>query len=286
MHSSLTVLLAIFSITVGSLRSHAADSVWMTAPDPAAQQPEPAKDNAPQDNAAPQAPPPQFAAPRVAPKSVILALNRWHTSALCNGCNGTGRTIKKEQTGSEITSPPGSVPVIRQPIFRESEIDCAPCDGGKLTKDKRLIASANNFAKALSQVDTTDPAWPAAHDDVRTKLRALVELGKSAWRSRLNNTIGALLTGVIAKNGIPIVFAGYLDDEWEDNDADHRELRVQVDHTTVIFERPRLVDVSGIKPRDESPQGNVLCGGWLIRRDDGNGQFTSVVENGFVMSIR
>lgn len=65
MHSPLAVLLAILSITGGSPRPHATDAEWTCAADPAAQQPEPPKDEAPTDKPAPHV---------LAPQNAVLAL--------------------------------------------------------------------------------------------------------------------------------------------------------------------------------------------------------------------
>ncbi|MBX3390490.1 MAG: hypothetical protein KF691_13660 [Phycisphaeraceae bacterium] len=230
---------------------------------------------------------PAVKAPRApAPSAAVLALKRWHDAALCSSCKGSGKATKKVVTGTRTVKPDKAGFPIKQDIIKEVTIDCPACDGQRLTKDKRIVTTGNKFAETLAQIDTTDDRWPAAHDDLLEKLRALVTIGKGAWQDRLNKAIGALLTGAVAKSGIPIVFAGFLEKDWQDNDPAYRELRVVVDNTTVYFQQPRLVDISGLLAPKDSPQGNVLCGGWLVRRDDGSGQFSSVINNGFVMSSR
>lgn len=230
---------------------------------------------------------PAAKAPRApAPSAAVLALKRWHDAALCSSCKGSGKATKTVVTGTKTIKSTGPGPDIKIPITETVTIDCPACDGQRLTKDKRIVTAGNKFAETLAQIDTSDDRWPAAHDDLREKLRALVTIGKGAWQDRLNKAIGALLTGTVARNGVPIVFAGFLDQDWQDNDPDYRELRVLVDNTTVYFQKPRLVDVSGLLAPKDSPQGNVLCGGWLVRREDASGKFSSVIENGFVMSIR
>ncbi|MGH7242629.1 MAG: hypothetical protein ACREJD_04360 [Phycisphaerales bacterium] len=128
-----------------------------------------------------------------------------------------------------------------------------------------------------------DERWPAAHDELLTQLRELVNLGKAAWELRLNKTIGVLLTGTVLKTAQPIVFVGTLDQERQKNETDDRVLWVSVENTSVRFERPRLVNSTGL---GQVFPLKVLCGGWLVRREDDKGKFVSVIENGFVMSMR
>lgn len=274
MHSPLAVLLALLSITGGSPRSHAADAEWTSAADPAAQQPKPPKDEAPNDKPAPQV---------LAPQNAVLALKRWHDASLCSSCKGLGKITKKETTGTNVVKPDGPGPTIRQPITNDVLAECPTCSGEKLTKEPRLAAAAKTFAKTLAQVDITSERWPDAHDDLLANLHTLVDLGKSAWKSRLNQSIGVLLTGTVLKSAQPIVFVGFLDQERQKNETDDRVLWISVGNTSVRFEKPRLVDSTGL---GQVVPLSVLCGGWLVQREDETGRFVSVVENGFVMSIR
>jgi len=274
MHTSLKLILSILLITVGSLRSHGAEVAPAEPVDPAPQQPESPKDDGAHDKAEPRL---------LAPQSAVLALKRWHDAALCSSCKGSGKAVKKVTTGYEIVKPDAAGASIKKPKTKDVTVDCPTCEGEKLTKETRLLAASNTFAKTLSQIDTTDQRWPAAHDDLLTNLRKLVDLGKAAWESRLNNTIGVLLTGTVIKNAQPIVFVGTLDQERQKNETDDRVLWVRVDNTSVRFEKPRLVDSSELGSVAPS---SVLCGGWLVRREDDGGRFVSVIEGGFLMSVR
>lgn len=274
MHSSFAVLLAIFPITVGSLRSHAAGSAGMDVADSAALQPEPPKDDAPEDKAVPRL---------LAPQNAVLALKRWHDAALCSSCKGVGKITKKETTSTTIVKPDGPGSAIRQQNTTDVLAECPTCSGEKLTKEPRLVAAARTFAKTLAQVDITSERWPDAHDDLLINLRKLVDLGKTAWKSRLNQSIGVLLTGTVQKTAQPIVFVGFLDQDRQKNETEDRVLWISVGNTSVRFEKPRLVDSTGL---GQVVPLTVLCGGWLTSREDDNGRFVSVIENGFVMSIR
>ncbi|MBX3381012.1 MAG: hypothetical protein KF805_13040 [Phycisphaeraceae bacterium] len=275
MHTSFKLLLAFLMIAVGSIHLHAADVAPVDPEEPTPEEhPDPAKDDGADDKVAPRLLPPQ---------SAVLALKRWHDAALCSSCKGTGKATKTVVTGTRTVKPDKAGFPIKQNITKEVTVDCAACDGERLTKDKRLIAGGNTFARTLAQIDITDERWPAAHDDLLTNLRELVDLGKAAWRSRLNKTIGVLLTGTVIKNAQPIVFVGYLDQERQKNETGKRVLWVSVGNTSVRFEKPRLVDSSGL---GQVFPLSMLCGGWLVRREDDGGRFVSVIENGFVMSIR
>jgi len=274
MRHSLMILLVLCSMTVGSLRLHASEVARAEPVVPVPEQPEAPKDDAPEDKALPRL---------LAPQNAVLALKRWHDAALCSSCKGSGKAVKKVITGYEIVKPDAAGPSIKKPITKDVTVDCPTCDGEKLTKETRLLAAGKTFAKTLSQIDTTDERWPAAHDDLLTNLRELVDLGKAAWKSRLNKTIGVLLTGTVVKTAQPIVFVGTLDQERQKNETDERVLWVRVENTSVRFERPRVVDSSGL---GWVAPAWVICGGWLVRREDDGGRFESVIEGGFVMSVR
>lgn len=79
------------------------------------------------------------------------------------------------------------------------------------------------------------------------------------------------------------MFVGTFDEDRQKNETDRRVLWVSVENTSVRFERPRVVDL--IWPGPHVPR-TVLCGGWLVRREDEGGRFESVVEGGFVVSGR
>lgn len=220
---------------------------------------------------------------KLAPQSAVLALKRWHDAALCSTCKGSGKVTKSVPVGTSSGQPNPAGPIIRQPVKRDVVVDCPTCDGERITKEGRAVASANAFAKALAQIDTTDAKWPAAHDDMVEKLRELVGLGMKAWRNRLNRSIGVLLTGTAMKSDQPVVFVGSLDQERQKNETDERVVWVLVESTSVRFEKPRLVDTTGV---GRVIPLEVLCGGWLVRREDDSGRFESVVEDGFVAAGR
>lgn len=230
---------------------------------------------------------------KLAPQSAVLALKRWHDAALCSTCKGSGKVTKSVPVGTSSGQPNPAGPIIRQPVKRDVVVDCPTCDGERITKEGRAVASANAFAKALAQIDTTDAKWPGAHDDMVEKLRELVGLGMKAWRNRLNRSIGVLLTGTAMKSDQPVVFVGSLDQERQKNETDERVVWVLVESTSVRFEKPRLVDTTwpseklrADKKWDHPDPPAMLCGGWLVRREDDSGRFESVVEGGFVVAGR
>jgi hypothetical protein len=274
MHHSLKVFVALLLISVVALRLHGGEVAPAEPVDPVPQQPESPKDVGADEKDVPRL---------LAPQNAVLALKRWHDAALCSTCKGSGKVTKQEVTGYDIVKPDGAGAAIKTPTTRAITVDCPTCDGEKLTKEKRLIAAANTFAKTLAQIDTADERWPAAHDDLLTNLRKLVDLGGAAWKSRLNKTIGVLLTGTVLKTAQPIVFVGTLDQERQKNETGDRVLWVRVENTSVRFEKPRVVDSSGLG--SVFPL-SVVCGGWLVRREDDSGRFVSVIEGGFVMSVR
>ncbi|MBL8885545.1 MAG: hypothetical protein JNK16_02700 [Phycisphaerales bacterium] len=274
MHHLLMTILVLCSMAVGSLRLHASEVARAEPVDPVPEQP-----GSPKDYGADEKDVPRL----LAPQNAVLALKRWHDAALCSSCKGSGKAVKKVTTGNKSGDPNPAGPRIIQPITKDVTVDCPTCDGEKLTKEPRLVAAGNTFAKTLSQIDTADERWPAAHDDLLTKLRELVDLGKAAWESRLNKTIGVLLTGTVQKTAQPIVFLGFLDQERQKNETDKRVLWVSVGDTSVRFERPRAVDVTG---DGKFLPIKVLCGGWLVRREDDGGRFESVIGGGFLMSVR
>lgn len=267
------VLLCVLARVVGAEPS---------APEPAAPAERTTSDDS--DSATDNAKSPAPRAP--APSAAVLALKRWHAAALCSSCKGTGKATKKVVTGTRTVKPDKAGFPMKQNITKEVTVDCSTCDGQRLTKDPRLIAAANTFAKTLSQIDISDERWPGAHDDLLKNLRELVDLGKSAWASRLNRNIGVLLTGTVIKNAQPVVFVGYLDLDRQRNETDERVLWIRVDTTSVRMEQPRLVDTSTNQLTPTSENRYVVCGGWLTRREDAGGRFVSIVENGFVMSIQ
>lgn len=274
MRHLLMIIVVLFLMTAGAHCLHAAEVARPEPVDPVPEQPEAPKDDAPEDKAVPRL---------LAPQNAVLALKRWHDASLCSSCKGVGKIIKKETTGTTIVKPDGPGPTIRQPITKDVLAECPTCSGEKLTKEPRLVATAKTFAKTLAQVDITSERWPDAHDDLLSNLRKLVDLGKTAWKSRLNQSIGVLLTGTVQKTAQPIVFVGFLDQDREKNETDDRVLWISVGNTRVRFEKPRLVDSTGL---GQVVPLSVLCGGWLVQREDATGRFVSVVENGFVMSIR
>lgn len=222
----------------------------------------------------------------LAPQAAVLALKQWESTSRCSTCKGKGKVTKAVVVGTEVVNPKEAGPSIKRDITKNVLVDCTTCDGQRLTKEKWLVTGANNFAKALAQVDVTHAAWPKAHDDLLKSLRELVTLGKDAWQARLNGTIGGALTGTVVRAASPVVFVGFLDDERQKNETDDRRLWIRVDNTSIRMEQPRLVDTSGRQLTTRGKEMAVLTGGWLVQREDESGRFVSVVENGFVMSVR
>lgn len=220
------------------------------------------------------------------PQAAVLALKQWESTSRCSTCKGKGKVTKAVVVDTEVVTPKEAGPAIKRDITKNVLVDCTTCDGQRLTKEKRLVSGANNFAKTLAQVDAAHAAWPKAHDDLLKSLRELVTLGKDAWQARLNATIGGALTGTVVRAASPVVFVGFLDDERQKNETDDRRLWIRVDNTSIRMEQPRLVDTSGRQLITPGKQMAVLTGGWLVQREDESGRFVSVVENGFVMSVR